>query len=129
MDNAIKILLVDDDEFLLDMYSLKFKEAQFMLDVATSGEMALEKLRKNTYDVMLLDIVMPVLDGFEVLQQMRKENLAKDTLVIILSNLGQKEDIERGMQLGASDYIIKAHFTPKEVVEKVRQNLAKKKGV
>lgn len=129
MDNAIKILLVDDDEFLLDMYSLKFKEAQFMLDVATSGEMALEKLRKNTYDVMLLDIVMPALDGFEVLQQMRKENLAKDMLVIILSNLGQKEDIERGMQLGASDYVIKAHFTPKEVVEKVRQNLAKKKGV
>lgn len=126
MAQSAKILLVDDDEFLLDMYSLKFKEAGFAIEVAMSGQDALDKLKKNTYDVVLLDIVMPVLDGFEVLQRMRKEKIGENAMVIVLSNLGQKEDIERGLQLGAVDYIIKAHFTPKEVVDKVNQHLSKK---
>ncbi len=128
MPDQIKILLVDDDEFLLDMYSLKFKEAQFNIDVAGNGTIALEKIRANTYQVVLLDIVMPGLDGFEVLTQIKKENLLKDTIIIVLSNLGQKEDIERGMQLGAQDYVIKAHFTPREVVEKVKLHLSQKKN-
>ena len=126
MPDPIKILLVDDDEFLLDMYSTKFREAGFDIDIASSGEAALEKIRKNQYHVILLDIIMPVLDGFEVLQQMKKENLISKSVVVILSNLGQKEDIERGMFLGATDYVIKAHFTPREVVEKVKSHLPKK---
>ena len=122
-----RILLVDDDEFLLDMYSVKFKEAGFEIEVANSGEAALEKIRQGTYDAILLDIIMPALDGFEVLQQMKKENLLAKSVVVVLSNLGQKEDIERGMYLGANDYIIKAHFTPREVVEKIKQHLSEKK--
>lgn len=125
--NQVKILVVDDDEFLLDMYSMKFKEANFSIDVARSGKDALEKMQQNTYDVILLDIVMPALDGFEVLIQMKKLGLGKGAIVLVLSNLGQKEDIERGMHLGAEDYIIKAHFTPREVVEKIKSHLAKKK--
>lgn len=127
MADQPKILLVDDDEFLLDMYSVKFKEAGFEIEIANSGEAALEKIRKGTYDAILLDIIMPVLDGFEVLQQMKKENLLSKSVVVVLSNLGQKEDIERGMYLGANDYIIKAHFTPREVVEKIKQHLSEKK--
>lgn len=122
----VKLLLVDDDEFLLDMYSLKFKEAGYNIDVATSGQDALDKLGKDSYDVILLDVVMPTLDGFEVLTRIRKDKLAEGAIVIILSNLGQKEDIERGMELGASDYIVKAHFTPREVVEKIEFHLSKK---
>ncbi|MEK7649918.1 MAG: response regulator [Patescibacteria group bacterium] len=123
---AIKILLVDDDDFLLDMYSVKFKEEGFLIDVASSGADALDKLKKGAYDVVLLDIVMPALDGFEVLTRIKKERLAEKAIIIILSNLGQKEDIERGLSLGAHDYVIKAHFTPREVVEKVKQHLGKK---
>ncbi len=126
MAKGIKILLVDDDEFLLDMYSLKFREAGFELDTAKTGEDALDKLKTQTYDVILLDIIMPVLDGFEVLVRMRKENLGRGAIIIVLSNLGQKEDVERGLQLGAVDYVVKAHFTPREVVEKVKFHLSKK---
>ncbi|MEK7643665.1 MAG: response regulator [Patescibacteria group bacterium] len=128
MSDNVKILLVDDDEFLLDMYSLKFKEAGFDIEIAPSGEDALLKIAKNKYDAILLDIIMPALDGFEVLQRIKKDNLAAGSTIIILSNLGQKEDIERGMHLGADDYVIKAHFTPREVVEKVKYHLSKKSG-
>jgi DNA-binding response OmpR family regulator len=69
---------------------------------------------------------MPGVDGFEVLAKLKKENIAKDSVIIILSNLGQKEDIERGLGLGAKDYIIKAHFTPSEVVDKIRHHLGNK---
>jgi len=125
MSKGTKILLVDDDEFLLDMYSLKFREAGFELEAAKSGEEAIDKLKNNQYDIILLDIVMPTLDGFGVLAQMKKENLGGGAIVIVLSNLGQKEDIERGLQMGAADYVVKAHFTPREVVEKVKFHLSK----
>ena len=94
MADRTKILLVDDDEFLLNMYSVKFKETGYEVDIASSGDEALEKIKRNPYPVILLDVVMPGLDGFEVLSHMRKDGLAKDSVVIILSNLGQKEDIE-----------------------------------
>lgn len=127
MADTSKILLVDDDEFLLDMYSMKFKEAGFNIDIASSGQDALDKLVRKSYDIILLDIVMPGVDGFEVLNRMKNDNLGGGVPVIVLSNLGQKEDIDRGLSLGAKDYIIKAHFTPTEVVEKIKSHLAGKK--
>ena len=118
--NDKKILLVDDDEFLLDMYSLKFRESGFQIELARGGEEALKLLRGGLEpDVILLDIVMPVIDGFEFLRVIAKENLKKKATIVILSNLGQKEDIDKGMALGASDYIVKANSTPSEVVKKV----------
>jgi DNA-binding response OmpR family regulator len=74
---------------------------------------------------MLLDVIMPIFDGFEVLKKLKESGALGTMKVIILSNLGQKEDIERGLQLGATDYIIKAHFTPSEVMEKVKQVVSK----
>lgn len=119
-------MLVDDDEFLLDMYSLKFREAGFEVDLARGGEDALTILRGGaTPDIILLDIVMPKVDGFEFLRMANKENLKKAAKVIVLSNLGQKEDIDKGISLGASDYIVKANSTPSEVVKKVETLLAK----
>jgi DNA-binding response OmpR family regulator len=128
MEKKYTVFIVDDDDFLLDMYSLKFRESGFNVEVAHKGNLALEKLREGfNPEVMLLDIVMPEMDGFEVLQEIKKENLAKNTLLIILSNLGQKEDIEKGEKLGVDDYLIKAYLTPKEVVEKVTTLIKKKK--
>ncbi len=114
-----KILIVDDDEFLLDMYVLKFKESGFIVDIAQNGEEAIKKIRTATPDIILLDVVMPKLDGFDVLRTVKKEGLAQNSKILLLTNLGQKEDVEKGMSLGAEGYVIKAHFTPSEVVKKV----------
>lgn len=125
--NAKKVLIVDDDEFLLEMYGIKFKEDGFDIDIAKNGEEALEKAKdsRNSYDVVLLDIVMPAPDGFEVLSAIKEQKLLPNTPIVVLSNLGQKEDIEKGKILGADDYIIKAHSTPSEVVAKIKTLLEK----
>ena len=118
------VFLIDDDEFLLDMYALKFKNAGFGVEVARSGEEALSKLKGGySPDVLLLDLVMPQISGFEFLEMAKKQGFLSGVLVVVLSNLGQKEDIEKGERLGVDDYIIKANFTPSEVVEKVNSVL------
>ena len=115
-----KVLIIDDDEFLLDMYSLKFRESGYEVEIAFNGSEALDKITTGTMpEVVLLDIVMPNMDGFEFLKQLQGKKLLDKVKVIILSNLGQKEDIEKGRKLGAKDYIVKASFTPTEVVNKV----------
>lgn len=118
--NKKKIFIVDDDEFLLDMYAVKFRENNFDVEIASSGAEALDKVKNGlTPDVILLDIVMPGLDGFEFLKTVKKDNLIPDARIIVLTNLGEKQDVEKGLRLGAKDYIIKAHHTPSEVVKKV----------
>lgn len=120
-------MIVDDDEFLLDMYVLKFREAGFEVEIARNGEEAVEKAESLNPDIILLDVVMPKTDGFDVLRALKKKNVAQKALLFLLTNLGQKEDIERGMKLGANDYIVKAHFTPSEVVAKVNSYIEKTK--
>ncbi len=117
------ILIVDDDPFILDMYVLKFQEKGFAIAIAKNGKDALKKMKETSPRVMLLDIVLPAMDGFEVLRTLKEDPALRDVKVILLTNLGQKEDVDRGMKLGADDYIIKAHFTPNEVVEKVKRVL------
>lgn len=125
-DKKYKILIIDDDAFLLDMYALKFSQKGFDVSSASGAIEALEKLRGGyTPDVIAVDLVMPAMDGFEFLEQLKKDGLAKDARIIILSNLGQDEDINRGFTLGASGYIIKASATPTEVVEKVLETIEK----
>lgn len=115
-----KILIVDDDKFLLDMYTFKFKEKGFDVTQAFGSVDALNKLKGGIVpDVMLLDVVMPTMDGFELLALIKSEKLAPESKVIVLSNLGQPADIEKGKNLGANGYVIKASSTPSEVVEKV----------
>jgi len=125
-----KILIVDDDSFLLDMYSIKFGQSNFEVTASLGPEQALEKLRTGFGpDVMLLDIVMPVMDGFELLEKIKTEHLGEHAVFIILSNRGQPSDIARGEALGAAGYIVKASSTPAEVIEKVNSiinNVAKK---
>jgi len=117
-EKPTKVLIVDDDPFILDMYVLKFKERGFEVVTATDGKLGLVKINEEKPDVVLLDVVMPTMDGFDVLQELKKQEKTA-MKIIMLTNLGQKEDVERGMSLGADDYVIKAHFTPSEVVNKV----------
>jgi two-component system phosphate regulon response regulator PhoB/two-component system alkaline phosphatase synthesis response regulator PhoP len=118
------IMIVDDDSFLLDMYAMRFTQAQFTVETAASAQEVLTKLRGGLVpDVMLLDVVMPTTDGFELLETINKEGLVPATVKIYLSNLGQEQDIERGKALGAASYIVKANSTPSEVVAHVLEVL------
>lgn len=120
-----KILIVDDDLFLLDMYAMKFRDEGFVVEVAHGATEALVKLENHEIEpeVILSDVLMPGMDGFEFLRKLREKSLLYKFKIMILSNLGQKEEIEMGMDLGAKDYIVKAHHTPTEVVEKVKKLL------
>ena len=115
----LTVFLVDDDRLLLDMYSLKFKAAGSVVESFPDPSTALDKLRQGAHpDIILLDIVMPMLTGFEFLETMRKEKLAEQTKVVMLSNQGAQEDIDKATALGAAGYIIKASSIPSEVLEK-----------
>ena len=116
-----KVFIVEDDRFLLDMYVLKFGERGFNVSTAFGGLEALDEFKKpeTKPDVVLLDLVMPEVGGFEVLEQVKQQKLIPSAIIIILSNLGQKEDIDRGLALGADGYIVKASATPTEVVNRV----------
>lgn len=115
-----KILIVDDDSFLLDMYSFKFSQNNFDVFTATNGAMAIDKLKEGlTPDILLIDVIMPEMNGFEALEKIKEEELCKDTVKIILSNKNQQSDVDKGMSLGVSGYIIKANSVPSDVVTKV----------
>ena len=122
---AHKILLVEDDPFLLDMYSTKFKDVGFNIVIAQDGEMAITKAKEEIPDLVLLDVVLPKKDGFEVLKTLKSDSATAGIPVILLTNLGLDSDVKRGLELGAQSYIIKAHFTPTEVVAKVKEVLNK----
>lgn len=116
-----KILLVDDDRFLLDMYVLKFKKSGFDVDTATGSMQALDKLRSgDRIDVIILDIIMPTMDGLELLKTIREEKLAANAIIIVLTN-NQNEDQKKAEALGIDGYLIKATSLPSEVVEKVSE--------
>ena len=126
----IKILIVDDDSFLLDMYALKFSQSNFEVYTAMGGVQAIEKLKTGIDPrVMLVDIIMPEMDGFEMLEKINNEKLSPNSVKIILSNKSQQSDIDRGMSLGAAGYIVKANSTPVEVINQVVSILEKKSEV
>ncbi len=115
-----RILIVEDDKFLRDLIVQKLTKEGFDVLQAIDGEEGIKLVKENQVDLMLLDLILPGIDGFEVLRQMREDQKTASVPVIILSNLGQKEDVERGLKLGAQDYLIKAHFTPGEIIDKVK---------
>ena len=119
------ILLVEDDPFLVDIYSTKLKEAGFSVQVAIDGKEALKKIKEDIPDLLLLDIVLPNFNGWEILRKIERDDELKALKVVILSNLGEKQEIEKGLKLGAARYLVKAHYTPSEVVEEVKKILNK----
>lgn len=120
---AHRILLVEDDPFLLDMYSTKFKEVGFDVAIAQDGEMGIVKAKEMIPELIVLDVVLPKKDGFEVLRVLKSNPETVKIPVIVLTNLGLDSDFKRGLELGAQSYIIKAHFTPTEVVAKIKEIL------
>lgn len=118
-----RILIVEDDKFLRELISQKLAKEGYDITEAVDGEEGAKMAKEVKPDLILLDLILPGIDGFEVLSKIKADPLSSSIPVIILSNLGQKEDIERGFKLGATDYMIKAHFTPGEIVDKIRSLL------
>ncbi|OHA65223.1 MAG: hypothetical protein A3D64_02345 [Candidatus Wildermuthbacteria bacterium RIFCSPHIGHO2_02_FULL_49_9] len=118
-----KILIVEDDKFLRELVVQKLKEEGYEVSEAVDGEEGVKKIKEEKPDLVLLDIILPGMDGFEALKRIKEDAAISAVPVIILSNLGQQEDVDKAAQLGAVDYMIKAHFTPSEIVAKIRETL------
>ena len=114
------IVLVEDDEFLAELYATKLKMEKFDVALATDGEKGWKTINEKRPDLVLLDIILPKMDGFEVLTKMKANTELKDIPVILLTNLSQRDEVKRGLDLGANDYLIKAHFMPSEVIKKIK---------
>jgi DNA-binding response OmpR family regulator len=117
---AKKILIVEDDKFLRELISRKLQKEGYEIVQAADGEEGEKKIKETKPDLILLDLILPGIDGFEVLSRIKQDPTVAPIPVVILSNLGQKEEIEKGLKLGAVDYLVKAHFTPAEIVEKIK---------
>lgn len=118
-----KILLVEDDDFVGRAYKDGLLHAGFDVEMATDGNEALKKAKSTYPDLIILDLVMPLKNGFEVLEELRKDQAFKNVPIFIVSNLGQDTDVEKAMQLGATDYLVKNQFSMKQVVERVQKQL------
>lgn len=118
-----KILIVEDDQFVSELYEHQFTKYGFATSVVPDGEKALQNVKVDKFDVILLDIMIPKIDGVEVLKQLKAGSSTKDIPVVILSNLGQDELIKQALQIGAKAYIIKSLYTPDQVVAEVRSML------
>lgn len=125
----MNIFIVDDDKFLLDMYSLKFSQLGYTVTTATDGQEALDKVANGLRpDIFLVDVLMPRLDGFQLVTKLKELKLPPETVIIILSNMGQQNDIDQGLSLGIDGYIVKATATPSEVVAKTKDIVQTKRG-
>jgi len=124
---GIKVLLVEDDKFLSDICSKKLVKEGYTVYLATDGLMAIEAANEALPDIILLDIILPTMDGFQILNEIRSSDKPelKKAPVIMLSNLGQDDDIKKAMEIGANDYLVKAHFTTDEIAAKIKTLLGR----
>lgn len=120
------ILIVEDDDFLRALVRKKLLSEGFNVFEAVDGEKGIEAIKNKKPDLVLLDLLLPNVDGFEVLSQTKSDSDVLGTPIIILSNLGQQEDIERALKLGASDFLIKSQFDIDQVVDKIKSIIEKK---
>lgn len=118
-----RIILVEDDQFLANIYTAKLKEAGFEVEVVGDGNSVIARIKEKKPDLLLLDIILPHLDGWEVIKQVKKTEELSDLKIVILSSLGQKNEVEKGLKLGAVKYFIRSHYTPAEIVEEIKKIL------
>ncbi len=121
------ILIIEDDPFLREIYTTKLTQKGFRPEIAVDGKSGMAKIKKGKPDLILLDIILPKTDGFEILKEVKATPNLKKIPIILLTNLGQKNEIEKGLALGAEEYIIKAHSTPTAVVAKIKEILARRR--
>jgi len=117
------ILLIEDDPFLIEIYTTKLKEAGYSVEKAEDGDEGLRSIKEKKPDLVLLDVVLPNFNGWEILRKIKKDDNFKDLKVVVLSNLGEKDEVEKGLKLGATKYLVKAHYTPSEVIKEVKKIL------
>lgn len=120
---AKRILLIEDDPSVIQMYRMKFEEKKYEVIEARTGISGLELAKSEKPDIILLDVIIPQMDGFAVLKKLREDTDIKRVPVILLTNLGQESDKTTGESLGAQDYLVKANYTPTQVLEKVEKYL------
>ncbi len=120
---AKKILLIEDEEIIIELLKKKLTQEGYDVTITKNGLEGLEKMREAKPDLILLDIIMPKMDGFEVMEEMIKDPALKEIPVIIISNSGQPVEIDRIQELGAKDWLIKTEFDPREVLDKVRKQI------
>lgn len=120
-----KILVVEDDRFLSKVYSKKLTKEGYDVSLAVEGSEAVRKVKEELPNLILLDLILPGKSGFEVLAEIKSDAKTSKIPVVILSNLGQEEDIRRGKELGAKDYLVKSNMSINEVVDKVKEHIAK----
>lgn len=123
-NQSYSVLIIEDDKFLRELLAQKLKKEGFPVMEAFNGEEGLEKLKSEKTDIIVLDLILPGMDGFTFLEEMRKDPKIKSIPVLVLSNLGAPEDIERAKALGARDYLVKAQVVPIEIVERIKSTLA-----
>jgi CheY-like chemotaxis protein len=116
-----KLLIVEDEQYLADMYKMKFEHAGYSVRVAYDGKEGLALARQEAPDLILLDIVMPVMNGYRMLHELRRDEALKGIKTYILSNLGQADEIKEALDDGADGYLIKANLTPDQLLEEVRK--------
>lgn len=123
-----KILVAEDDLFLANAFKAKLSKVGFELEIAQDGEETMQKITTFQPDALLLDLMMPKKDGFAVLEELRRDERYKSMPIIVASNLGQQEDIDRAMKLGASGYVVKSNLSLSQLVEKINAFLPKVEG-
>jgi CheY-like chemotaxis protein len=119
-----KILIIEDEDIMRDLLQKKLSQEGYEISVARNGEEGLKMMKEVVPDLVLLDIVMPKMGGFEVMTEMQKDDALKNIPVIVVSNSGQPVEIDKAQELGAKDWLIKTQFDPQEVIEKVKKQLS-----
>jgi len=122
-ETSKKILIMEDDPFIARMYVKKLTKMHYKVKQADNGLEGLDILKIYKPDLIMLDIIMPQMDGFEVIRKIKEKKELASIPILLLSNLGEREHIEKGLALGADDYVIKAHFTPEEVIKRIKKLL------
>ena len=120
-----KILIIEDEHFIVSLLADHLKKEGFNFDIAGDAEIGLTKAKEQIPDLILLDLILPGIGGFEFLEKIKADEELKDIPVLILSNLGQKDEVDQGLKLGAVDFMVKAHFDLDEITEKVKSILSR----
>ncbi len=118
-----KILLVEDEDFIRELYMRQLTKAGFSVKSAVDGQSGLDTLKNETFDLLLLDIMLPGMNGLQLLREFKTQNPNSQMITILLTNLGQESVIKEGFELGAQAYLIKASYTPDQVVNEVKNAL------
>ena len=120
-----KVLIIEDDDHISKVYEIKLGKENIDIVIARDGEEGINMVASEKPDIVLLDLMIPIKDGFIVLEEVKKTPFGKNVPIVVISNLGQQGDIEKAMKLGAADYLIKVNLSIQEVIDKVKKHLGK----